>query len=200
MVPEIDERSGDVVLRDPGALRALAHADRFAILERLRSGGPATATQVGAAVGISPSAASYHLRALARFGLVEDAGGGSGRNRPWRAIGSGFRFDPSDHAEPSAAAAAQLLGGQLLAQGEAETIAFVRAEAGFDPAWRAASMLANKTLALTAEEAAGLVRRLEDLVEPYVRSRRPDAPDDARDVRLLLRLFPRTESESEPAP
>ena len=104
---------GDVVIRDPRALRALAHPVRLEILERLGLDGPATATVIGEAVGISPSAASYHLRALARFGLVVDAGGGTGRNRPWQAAGTGFMFEPAEHVGPGRA------GGRPAAVGAA---------------------------------------------------------------------------------
>jgi DNA-binding transcriptional ArsR family regulator len=183
--------AGDVLIRDPRALRALAHPDRLAILERLAEDGERTATELGSSVGISPSAASYHLRLLARFGLVVDAGGGAGRNRPWRAAGTGFSFEPAEHSEPAAEAAAQLLGSELVQRGERETLAFVRSESSMAPEWRAASHIANKTLRLTPDEAADLVRRLEELVEPYGRSTRPDPPAGAHAVRLLIRLFPR---------
>ena len=73
---------GDLFLDDPRALRALAHPARLAILDHLGAEETATATECGAAVGVSASAASYHLRALARFGLVEEAEGGRGRERP----------------------------------------------------------------------------------------------------------------------
>jgi DNA-binding transcriptional ArsR family regulator len=183
--------TGDVLIRDPRALRALAHPDRLAILDRLAEDGQRTATELGGAVGISPSAASYHLRLLARFGLVEDAGGGTGRNRPWRAAGTGFMFEPSEHVGPAAEAAAQLLGSELVLRGERETLAFVEGEKRLPAEWRTASHLANKTLRLTADEAVELVAKLEKLVEPYLRSTRPNPPDDARAVRFLIRLFPR---------
>jgi DNA-binding transcriptional ArsR family regulator len=186
--------TGDVLIRDPRVLRALAHPDRLAILEELAEDGPRTATELGTAVGISPSAASYHLRLLARFGLVVDAGGGSGRNRPWRAAGTGFSFEPAEHSEPAAEAAAQLLSSELVVRGERETLAFVETESTLPPEWRAASHLANKTLRLTADEAAELVQRLEEIVEPYLRSVRPEPPADARAVRFLVRLFPRDAS------
>ena len=182
---------GDVVIRDPRALRALAHPVRLEILERLGVEGPATATAIGAAVGISPSAASYHLRALSRFGLVADAGGGTGRNRPWRAAGTGFMFEPVEHVRPAAQAAVQLLSAQLIARGEQETLAFVAAEPSLDPDWRAASHIANATLKLTAAEAVEVVQRIDAVLAPYLRSTRTDAPEDAVPARLLIRLFPR---------
>jgi DNA-binding transcriptional ArsR family regulator len=182
--------TGDIVLRDPRALRALAHPIRLAILERLQGEGSATATEIGEVVGVSASAASYHLRSLGRFGLVEDAGGGRGRNRPWRAIGTGFRFEPADHLRPAAQAAVQLLGAQLVARGERATLEFIQAESKLEPEWRAASHIANATLRLTASEAIELVHRIDAIVEPYLRSTRVDVPADARATRLLLRLFP----------
>jgi DNA-binding transcriptional ArsR family regulator len=183
--------AGDVVLRDPRALRALAHPVRLSILERLQGEGPATATELGRLVGISPSAASYHLRALARFDLVEDAGGGTGRNRPWRAIGTGFMFEPAHDLRPAAQAAVQLLGAQLVSRAEQATLAFVQAEGTLDPEWRAASHISNATLRVTASEAVDLWRRIDAVVAPYLRSARVDAPADARPMRLLMRLFPR---------
>nr|BFE87387.1 hypothetical protein GCM10020093_099880 [Planobispora longispora] len=60
-------------LSDPRAMRALAHPARLAILNRLQEEGVATATDVAEVVGITPSAASYHLRMLAKYGFVEDA-------------------------------------------------------------------------------------------------------------------------------
>lgn len=54
-------------LDNPRMMRALAHPARIAILQHLGLDGPATATECAAVVGLSPSACSYHLRALARY-------------------------------------------------------------------------------------------------------------------------------------
>ena len=182
---------GDVLLSDPRALRALAHPTRLAILEQLHHNGASTATTCGAAVEISPAAASYHLRSLARWGLVEEAGGGTGRERPWRAVGSGFSFESAAAETPTEIAAAAALGGQLVASGERWTREFVRSEPQLEPEWRRVSHLANKTLVLTPAEAEEVVARIEELLEPYGRSTRANAPEGARVARLLLRLFPR---------
>src|SRR6478752_3155819 len=72
-------------LTDPKAMRALAHPARLAILNRLGADGSATATEVAEIAGITPSAASYHLRMLAKYGFVEDAPPrGDGRERVWK--------------------------------------------------------------------------------------------------------------------
>ena len=35
-------------------------------------------------LGESPANCAFHLRTLAKYGFVEEAGGGRGRERPWR--------------------------------------------------------------------------------------------------------------------
>src|ERR1700761_5736702 len=72
-------------LTDPRALRALAHPIRLELVGLLRRLGPLTATQAAELIGESSGSTSFHLRQLAKYGLVEDAGGGAGRERPWRA-------------------------------------------------------------------------------------------------------------------
>src|SRR4051794_36937052 len=95
---------GDVEL-DAWGMRALAHPVRLAILTRLQTDGPSTATRLSAAVGASPSVASWHLRQLAAHGLVRDASDADdrrdhGRERWWEAVSRGFRFaaEPGDDA------------------------------------------------------------------------------------------------------
>lgn len=74
-------------LTDPRMMRALAHPARIAIWQFLGLEGPATATECAEVAGLSPSACSYHLRTLARYGFVEEdlASAADGRQRPWRA-------------------------------------------------------------------------------------------------------------------
>jgi len=73
-------------------MRALAHPTRLALLDHLHTVEHATATECADAVGDSPSSCSYHLRALARWKFVEEAAGGVGRERPWRATASRIEF------------------------------------------------------------------------------------------------------------
>ena len=95
-------------ISDPRALRALAHPARLSILQHLVLDGPATATECAEVAGLSPSACSYHLRALARYGFVdEDPSGGPDRpHRPGRArvVASTVGSDPGREVNPSAVA------------------------------------------------------------------------------------------------
>src|ERR671937_2498370 len=95
-------------LTDPMALRAVAHPMRLRLLGLLRHEGALTATQAAERVGESPAACSFHLRQLAKYGLVEEAGGGRGRERPWRATAQITDW-PAVSDDPAFAPAAQLL-------------------------------------------------------------------------------------------
>ena len=64
----------------------MAHPVRLRLLEELAFRGPMTATQLAELVGESPANSSWHLRQLAKYGFVEEAGGGTGRQRPWRVV------------------------------------------------------------------------------------------------------------------
>ena len=61
---------------DARTLRALAHPVRVALIETLSVEGPLTATEAGERIGESPTTCSFHLRQLAKYGFVEEAGAG----------------------------------------------------------------------------------------------------------------------------
>ena len=90
-------------------MRALAHPLRWALLEALLHAGTLTATQAGEILGETPANCAFHLRTLARYGLVEEAGGGKGRERPWRRAITGLNLEET-HDDPQTAAAAGVLG------------------------------------------------------------------------------------------
>jgi DNA-binding transcriptional ArsR family regulator len=96
---------------DPMELRALAHPIRLALYEALGIHGSLTATQASKLVGGSPTSVAYHLRTLAKYGYAEEAGGGAGRERPWRLKRVGLAF--GQDGSPGAAAAARTLGRLL---------------------------------------------------------------------------------------
>src|SRR5450432_1252778 len=106
MVPKPPRRS--VELTDLVALRALAHPTRLALVGLLRMEGPLTATQAAGLLGESSGSCSFHLRQLAKYGMVEPAGGGQGREKPWRATAL-FTQWSDDSEEPGVAEAAGIL-------------------------------------------------------------------------------------------
>src|SRR5258705_8228597 len=90
---------------DVRALRALAHPLRLALLNHLMSFGAQTASQCAEVVGSTASNCSYHLRSLARFGLVESVDPVDGRERPWRSTATGLQFGATDDQAGDAATA-----------------------------------------------------------------------------------------------
>src|ERR1700735_3161206 len=105
------EKRGQPAMRqvsDAKTMRALSHPVRIALLEVLGVEGPMTATELGERIGESPTTCSFHLRQLAKYGFVEEAGGGKGRARPWRMTSIGFSF-ASTHDDPESEIAANAL-------------------------------------------------------------------------------------------
>ena len=72
-------------ITDPTVMRALAHPVRMALIELFGVHPTLTATQASEALGESPANCAFHLRTLAKYGFIEEAGGGRGRERPWKA-------------------------------------------------------------------------------------------------------------------
>jgi DNA-binding transcriptional ArsR family regulator len=141
-------------------MRALAHPTRLALLDHLHEVGHATATECGEAVGDSPSSCSYHLRALAKWGFVEEADGGRGRERPWRATATRIEF-PSDGLE------ATVLRDELVARHQQRVRDALRREHELPPAWRRAAETSSATVELTVKELAELGERFDALLDEF---------------------------------
>jgi DNA-binding transcriptional ArsR family regulator len=190
-----DRREERRQITDVRALTALAHPVRVALLNQLMAFGPRTASQCAAAVGASASACSYHLRQLARWGLVEPVPAADGRERPWQAAATGFSFDP-DPSDPAMLAAQQTLAGMQLDQDAQAARAFLRRADTLDPAWLNAVALSRFSLLLTAAELTELTAALDALIRPYIGLTRADPPAAARPVHLDLKAFPEPEEQS----
>jgi DNA-binding transcriptional ArsR family regulator len=188
-----DDRYGRRI-SDPGALRALAHAGRYTILERLQSGGPATATECAQVAGLSPSACSYHLRLLARHGLVEeDTSRDDGRERAWRATSTGWWSDVDpDMDQATVQALDSTMARVMMASSDEKLLAFVD-HATKEPDWREAALFSNSTLVATAAELADVSQAIMAVLKPYFLSDRPpgEIPEDARHVHVSVRMAPR---------
>jgi DNA-binding transcriptional ArsR family regulator len=184
----MDEPSGTLHLRDPSALRALAHPTRVALLSHLMALGPRTASQCAEAVGETPSTCSWHMRQLARFGFVERADSDDGRERPWRAAVTGFASDPEEGGSGKNSLAHALLLAQVRDEEQA-LLRHLEARDVLDPAWREASAVHTYHLVMSAVELAALERALDQAIRPFIALTRQRVPADARPVRLHLRAY-----------
>ena len=186
-------------ISDPRALKALAHPARNKILERLQVYGPATATDCAAVAGMSPSACSYHLRMLERYGFVE-AGHAEdardrrdGRERVWRAVVRAW----TTHAGPGVDAEEMqaidmALARVLLASSDEKVLSWVDQSAQDSQPWRDASLISNTLLAVTAEELKRIQDDIQAVLKPYqLRDRDAgDLPPKVRLAHAAVRLTP----------
>jgi DNA-binding transcriptional ArsR family regulator len=180
-----------VPLRDPARLRALAHPARIAIMSHLNTGAAATATEFADLVGLSPSATSYHLRALAKAGLVEEAPSrGDGRERVWTSALRGYEVATEQHAEPEVRAAEDALIDAFLVLENERVREFLAHRDDEPPEWFEAAFANESLLDMTAAELDDLRKKVMDLIAPYKKSQRADIPDGTRTVSASFRAFP----------
>jgi predicted ArsR family transcriptional regulator len=86
---------------------------RIGIMELLTVDGPLTATELADRLDETPANCSWHLRKLAEHSFVEEAGGGIGRQRPWRVRSIGLAWDDAA-ATPTELRAGRALEDLLL--------------------------------------------------------------------------------------
>lgn len=170
-------------------MRALAHPTRIALLEALGLHGPLTATEAGRYVDESPSSCSYHLRILARHGFVEEAEGGVGRERPWRARDQGLAIgDPED---PETRVAASALAGLFLDRYLARAQAAWSQRDRLPRTWRRATDFQQSVQWLTATEARSVNQEVFAIFQRYDDRRDPALrPKGAKPVEMLHFSYP----------
>jgi predicted ArsR family transcriptional regulator len=179
-------------LTDPRMMRALAHPARIAIWQHLGLEGPATATECASVAGLSPSACSYHLRTLARYGFVEEdlASAADGRERPWRVKVLAFSTSSGAEATPAMRDAARLLNESINASVEELKESYRDRESEYPAGWRAALGTTYDVRHATPEELKALQRRVTELFGEYRRLSRDSRPAGARRVQVTVDLVP----------
>jgi DNA-binding transcriptional ArsR family regulator len=190
---EAAPRHGDVrQVTDARTMRALAHPVRIALAEILSLEGAMTATEVGERIGESPTTCSFHLRQLAKYGFVEEAGGGKGRARPWRMSTAGIRLAGA-HNDPDI----QLAEGALVRMIRDRQLDRYRtwreSKASYPRQWQEAAADSEYVLFLTAAE----LKQLSDELSGLLMSRFQDRvgnpslrPAGSLPVELLMISYP----------
>ncbi len=179
-------------LTDSRTLRALTHPVHIALIEALLLGGAMTATEVGERIGESPTTCSFHLRQLAKYGFVEEAGGGKGRSRPWRLTSVGMQFATA-HDDPETEMAAGALVRMLRERQFARYRTWLETNKNFPRQWRDAAGSSESIIYLPAGELEGLNQELLALLLPRFRERLTDPalrPPDAVPVEFLMLAYP----------
>jgi DNA-binding transcriptional ArsR family regulator len=155
-----------VELTDPTAIRALAHPVRLDLLDLLVAIGPATAAQCGRVLHVSQASCSFHLRQLAKYGLVEDAGPGQDRReRRWQ---TAFRrLTIAVTGEGGSLARQQL--ERLVVEREMQAVLQYseRADGEFAD-WKQIAGMVGSVAVMSPDEAAEVRRQWRALLAPYV--------------------------------
>jgi DNA-binding transcriptional ArsR family regulator len=175
-------------------MRALAHPARLAILEHLHANGSGNATECAREVGGTPQAASYHLRALAKWGLIRKTESDDGRQTRWELAARSIKFS-SVGDSGTVHAAARALAERVRERDDRLVDAYLAVEQDEPREWLDAATFSTGSIHVTAAELQALVERVHGITKEYERPNEADRPEGARRVHLVFRAFPRVESK-----
>ncbi|MFJ4029631.1 ArsR/SmtB family transcription factor [Paenarthrobacter sp. NPDC089989] len=191
-VPRRKRAEKTVEITDPKAIRALAHAARLEVISELYATQVShTATELAARTGLTPSAMSYHLRALQKWGIVAPAeNAGDARERRWKAAGTDFTISGGSVASPEIAvvdleldAFRRRASAFAKARGERRQ----RGDTAEEPA---AVVLASNLLYLTNPQRKELSDRIREVIREYELEDPTRIPDGAERVATLWSMIP----------
>jgi predicted ArsR family transcriptional regulator len=184
-----------VSVHDPRILRAIAHPVRNRILDELGATGPMRAADVARILKVPANQASFHLRQLAKYGLVVEAPeeARDGRDRVWKAAyEGGLDVNTSELAKaPGGRAAVTVFRRQWTT---AAHDAVDRAEF-MERRKDTLVMVGDAALRLTRDDAKAFVEELTGLIETW-RVRGRSAGAGARTYELLQILQPAKEIDA----
>lgn len=174
---------------DERAVRVLAHPLRSRILGELRVHGPATATELAAALSTNTGATSYHLRALEDVGLVTDTGDGAGKRRVWRASTDFHTWTNSDFAgDEDAQTALGWLRRDYVRQFAARAERWLDAEAEWPAEWVDELGFEDSLLTVTPAQLAAFHAEFAALVQKHLRAGEGDP--DSRRIHIVVQSMP----------
>jgi DNA-binding transcriptional ArsR family regulator len=175
-------------LSDPRVLRAIAHPVRTRILEEMSASGPVRAADVAQSLGIPANQASFHLRQLAKYGMVEEAPeeARDKRDRVWRATSTqGYTVNLKEMRDaPGGRAAVDVFRASKLASlHELIDNVFVLDR----PEGSGVFSASDHSVRLTDEEAGELRQEIDDLIESW--TARTKGRDPARRTYHVLQVI-----------
>jgi predicted transcriptional regulator len=172
-------------------LRAITHPVRLALLEALGLHDALTATEAGELIGESPTTCSFHLRQLAKYGFVTEAGAGPGRRRPWKLAAIDIRLSPAD-GDPEMNIAAAALERMLVSRWFDRFSKWEVARSHYPVEWQRSAIGIESLLHLTPGELEELKSGFVALLEPFVpRNLDPSLrPAESRPVEVLTFAYP----------
>jgi hypothetical protein len=184
-----------MTITDPTVIRALAHPVRMGLIELFGVRETLTATQASEALGESPANCAFHLRTLAKYGFVEEAGGGRGRERPWKATRRSLHIRlrtedlESEQAHVAAGALEQVWQDRWFAR-----VRDAFALRAWSPEWEEASGSSQTVTFLTPDELREVRDEIGAIIARHLDERRVDPakrPAGALPVEIVSFAYPR---------
>ena len=179
-------------------LRALAHPLRLQLLQVLHAEGPATASQLARRLGESSGATSYHLRALHRAGMVEEAEQRNGRERWWQRppervlIPNSVPADASDTERAEFQAAHAQIESIFVERDDNAMRRWMEVRYDLPLEWQDAQWIGNFRMWATAAEVREFVETVIDLAEPLRKA--PTEESERLEVHFTFRVLPQEHS------
>jgi DNA-binding transcriptional ArsR family regulator len=177
-----------VQVTDVRALRALAHPLRNRLLGQLRLNGPATASQLGRAVGESSGSTSYHLRQLAEYGFVEEVEGqGTARERWWRARHRMTSWQAADLLAQEGGSEVQDEMSRLQIDQHARVLdAWHTQKEALGPEWAPVASLNDHGMRLRPDQARELADELNAVLDRWMTEHPGDQPVEGTELVWVL--------------
>jgi predicted ArsR family transcriptional regulator len=174
---------------DPTVLRAIAHPTRNRILNELEASGPLRAADIARLIDIPANQASFHLRQLAKYGLIEPAPDAArdGRDRVWRVVDDGrLQLDLDEMLDtPGGAAAVKVWQRNASAWGHQ----IVEEAYGLERTKGVFRAITEQPLRLTRDEARALAERLDEVLRDTVKQQRDPGDDAERTTYLFFSIM-----------
>lgn len=173
---------------DPRVLRAIAHPVRNRILLEIEATGPMRAADVARALGLPANQASFHLRQLGKYGVLEEAPDQARdrRDRVWRvASGDLLRLDLSQiDSAPGGRAALSVWARHAGARAHQ----LVDAAYALPRPEGTTSVIMESSVRLTREEARLLGAELDRVLDEWAARTRGATDGAERDTYQVLAL------------
>lgn len=188
----------------PAALRTLAHPLRIRILDLLPIRGPLTASKLGEILGESSGSTSYHLRQLAKHGLVREVEGkGTARERWWERTPGGFSISSARKGSPAARQTAEAVNIEFLRLRNERVAAFTRTVQEVDEEslerWLGSAAFVTTNRWATPEQAKSVIEAWERFAAEHLEPlSRQEGKPGTLPFEIHFDVFPTIDSSGNP--
>lgn len=179
-------------ISDPETLKGLTQPLRRRLYRLLIQLGPATVGTLAKKVDGDPGQVSYHLRELAKHGFIEPAPelARDKRERWWKAVPGSTTWSSVDFdASPEAAAIADALKRQMIADEFERAVQWEQDRETWPAEWQGAVMSNESNLFLTPDELKAMNAELLDVLSTWGRRGREARAEGRTEGREAVFMF-----------